>query len=381
MYQHFTKLLLAGVVAAVGHSSVAMAGDVAGHDTCEVGGGADDIYNLAAIFDDNGNSDPTDDEIVVEMRLCDDPTGTRTKYRVHFDHTPPLFSVDGTTEDRNGDSNIDEDDFCATTSDDTMMRRRNKDTGPGIIEFVEDAGMFFLIYTVLVDDLNPSLLLDDTVYIWADTQLKGIIDRAPDTDALSDDCAKPEVETEVVALTLLAAKTVFVTSSRFNGDLFTAAVNLGLAPSDGLDAGDKICQKLADNAILAGTYRAWLSDSTGSPSTRFVQATVPYVRTDGVVVADDYAALIGCTAGCLKAAISILETGVAAIETRDAWTATTTGGTLLPSPFHFEHCSDWSTSSTAWNGGVGDEFKNSTDWTREVFHACNMTSRLYCFEQ
>ena len=31
------------------------------------------------------------------------------------------------------------------------------------------------------------------------TQEGGIIDRAPDTDALSDGCAKPEVETEVVA--------------------------------------------------------------------------------------------------------------------------------------------------------------------------------------
>ena len=47
-------------VTAIGLAGVALAGDVPGHDTCEVGG-ADDIYNLSAFFDDNETSDSTDD--------------------------------------------------------------------------------------------------------------------------------------------------------------------------------------------------------------------------------------------------------------------------------------------------------------------------------
>ena len=61
--------------------------------------------------------------------------------------------------------------------------------------------------------------------------------------------------------------TMFITDNQFTGDL------------GGLDGADDKCQGEADGADdLAGTYRAWLSDFTGSPSTRFeTQAAFPYV--------------------------------------------------------------------------------------------------------
>ena len=37
----------------------------------------------------------------------------------------------------------------------------------------------------------------------------------------------------------------------------------------GLAAADAICQTEAEEAELPGTYKAWLSDSGNSPSTRF----------------------------------------------------------------------------------------------------------------
>jgi len=37
----------------------------------------------------------------------------------------------------------------------------------------------------------------------------------------------------------------------------------------GLAAADAICQTEAEDAELPGTYKAWLSDSSSSPSTRF----------------------------------------------------------------------------------------------------------------
>jgi len=84
---------------------------------------------------------------------------------------------------------------------------------------------------------------------------------------------------------LLDECTVFVTSSQFQADFGSLAV------------ADNMCNILAMNAGLVGTYKAWLSDDSASPSTRLTQATVPYVLVDKTQIADDYADLIDCTEG------------------------------------------------------------------------------------
>lgn len=71
------------------------------------------------------------------------------------------------------------------------------------------------------------------------------------------------------------SKTVFVTSGTYTG-------NLG-----GLTGADQECNTLAAAANLPGTYKAWLSTSNGSPSTRFVQSSVPYKLVDDTVIAED----------------------------------------------------------------------------------------------
>ena len=126
------------------------------------------------------------------MELCA-PPDKQTKYRVHFDHTPPFFD----DADRNGDGVVDLNDVCATTSDDGMKRFKGKDTGPGSITLINNT----LTFEVPVDDLNPMLALGDTVYIWADTQFKGINDGAPNKES-GDGCPKPEVAGEVISLEL-----------------------------------------------------------------------------------------------------------------------------------------------------------------------------------
>ena len=167
-------------------------------------------------------------------------------------------------------------------------------------------------------------------------------------------------------------KTVFVTSLRFTGDLITEANDLGLAPSDGLDAGDKICQKLADDAVLAGTYLAWLAVAGNSPLTRFVQSPVPYVRTDGVQIADDWGDLVD---GTLDARLNRDELVVQ--QSIGVWTGVdATGAEQAP------RCSDWTTSmgSPAF-GQVGASFLTNSRWTTGTTASCNNTQRLYCFEQ
>src|SRR5690606_22923283 len=66
----------------------------------------------------------------------------------------------------------------------------------------------------------------------------------------------------------------------------------------GLDGADLKCREAAKNAGITNysSFRAWLSDDTGSPLTRFVHgpelAGVPYVLRDGKRVADDWDDLV-----------------------------------------------------------------------------------------
>ena len=95
---------------------------------------------------------------------------------------------------------------------------------------------------------------------------------------------------------------------------------------------------------------AWLSDDTGSPATRFTQATVPYVRTDGVRVADDYADL---TDGTIQHAINVSESkGVA--SSPSAWSTTGSTGTFLDFGANpARHCSRWTDGSATLAGHDG----------------------------
>jgi len=77
-----------------------------------------------------------------------------------------------------------------------------------------------------------------------------------------------------------AAKRVFVTSHCYLGSL------------GGLSGADAACQSLADAAGLAGTFAAWISDAYDGPSVRLPHASVPYVLTDGAVVARDWGDLV-----------------------------------------------------------------------------------------
>ena len=228
---------------------------------------------MTATFDD------ANDKITVVLDLCGN-TDNKTKYRIHLDHTAPFA----------GDSPIDcpdnpDPDLCCTTSDDTMMtrvhRNSSKDTGPGMITVIGDK----ITYMVTLAELGLDPQQGDTkVLIWADTHFQGISDRAPNTE-WGDGCAKPESLTEVLELSLLVVDTekiVFVTRQDFTG-------NLG-----GLSGADDKCNTAATAGGLPGTYTAWLSDSGNDAKDRVTQSALPYLRTDGVRVADNFADILNC---------------------------------------------------------------------------------------
>lgn len=152
-------------------------------------------------------------------------------------------------------------------------------------------------------------------------------------------------------------KLVFVTSTVRKG-------NFG-----GLAVADTQCQQLAEAAGLPGNYKAWLSDSTTSARDRLTHASVPYIRVDGVKIADDWTDL---TDGSLDAPIKLTELGVS-VNTL-AWTGTDEYGGKIGT-----NCSDWTTDEG--DSRAGQTILTSQCWTNCVVPWCYVQLRFYCFQQ
>lgn len=175
-------------------------------------------------------------------------------------------------------------------------------------------------------------------------------------------------------------KTIFLTSESFDG-------NLG-----GLTGADLKCQTAASTAGLTGTYKAWLSDSITAVKDRLSHSTVPYVRTDGVVVANSWNDL---TDGTLKEQIVCDENRQCQFVDIDnywlpAWTDSTVAGNrdcncndgLDTTPYLTTSCLDWTTNSNANSGGVGNGTETDSDWTAYFYWSkCNLLRSLICLEQ
>ena len=154
---------------------------------------------------------------------------------------------------------------------------------------------------------------------------------------------------------------VFVTENVSGGNLG------GLAGADG------ICQQTADAKNFRGTYKAWLSDSTASPSTRFVRSTGPYVLLDGTKIAGSWTAL---TDGLLRAPINITEIRDTVADAAFVWTNTLADGTAAPGD---DHCGNW--MAAAVNGGRGAHGSRDAPWTASGSSPCSTGQHLYCFQQ
>jgi hypothetical protein len=171
-------------------------------------------------------------------------------------------------------------------------------------------------------------------------------------------------------------KSVFITS-----DIYTGALG-------GLDGADELCNLHAAEAQLPGEFRAWLSDSTGSPSTRFTPCVdCNYVRTDGVAVAFGYDDL---TDGTLLAPIDVTEFGspIPAGEFTDGavWSATSIDGNRRPQPQQGGECVDWTVGTSPTQGRKGNPYTTDSGWTLGflnvgTFNCGVQPARLYCIEQ
>lgn len=178
-----------------------------------------------------------------------------------------------------------------------------------------------------------------------------------------------------VAITTPQDKIVFVTSTQYTG-------NLG-----GLAGADAACQTRANAAGLSGSFKAWLSNATESPSNRFTHSNGVYKMLNGTVIANNWADLVDGVVG--NNGIDRTEFNVLATNT-GVFTNTNTDGTPLSTSSSLTCNFFTSTSGTMNNQGATGStahFGNccgNTCWTRDCSSAaCNNASfwRLYCFEQ
>lgn len=158
-------------------------------------------------------------------------------------------------------------------------------------------------------------------------------------------------------------KRVFVSSTRHKGNM---------APTGGLAGGDAICQGLADNAALGGTWTAWLS--TDSVDARDRISDHPYFLVDGVTqVATGVADL---TDGVLNNSIEQTEFGAITMD-KVVWTGTSSTGLAALS-----NCQNWTTSAPFGPiGAIGlANVASNGSWTNDRTEGCFFEQRLYCFE-
>ena len=186
---------------------------------------------------------------------------------------------------------------------------------------------------------------------------------APPGCTEDSDCPAGEVCDVGSGLCEEDTNTVFVTSTLHTG-------NLG-----GLAGADAICTSRALEAGLGGAYRAWLSVDTpnsSGPNDRLVQSAAPYVRTDGVQVAADYADLID---GQIDNPINVDETGAAVPDSVDplVFTSTNPDGSVLGG------CVGYTVDAGFGFGGLYD--RTDGGWTLFTEIPCQTPSRLYCVEQ
>lgn len=153
---------------------------------------------------------------------------------------------------------------------------------------------------------------------------------------------------------------VFVTSTRQ-----TAALG-------GLAGADELCQQEAVSGGIGGTFRAWLSTTGESVLSRFTPSKGPYVRTDGVRVADNWDDLLD---GLLLAPIKVdenMDNG-----SGDVWTGTLADG----NPWPDDDCSGFTVDVVESSGACGNAGTFNEGWTDYLRPNCSAALRLYCFEQ
>lgn len=182
-------------------------------------------------------------------------------------------------------------------------------------------------------------------------------------------------------------KKIFITKNEYTGGF-----NSGI--EQGLSGADKQCQIAADVAQIGGTWKAWLSDRTGSATTRLKHNPGPYMlfgRKGGLIVntilvAIDWNHLV--SGEPLFFPIQQTEDQAVSPPSTGAWkvwTGTRFDGTATPyvDPYRSDdnNCGNWGQGSSYSSGWYGVNTDKSPSWTYQSVQNCDQKAHLYCLEQ
>ncbi|MEZ4703968.1 MAG: hypothetical protein R3A11_02020 [Bdellovibrionota bacterium] len=178
----------------------------------------------------------------------------------------------------------------------------------------------------------------------------------------------------------IKTKKMFVTSQTGNGQLTTWPLTIapGTAIPGGVKRGDAICNQLAQNAGVEGTFKVFLSATTTTdPVDRFVNGTEgPYVTVTGYKLVDDLSmwslpeSMVEFDKNIFKLGIED-ETGELELVDNPFFLGINAYGAI-------SNCSNWSSQSGNANatGGIGFGFSYFFD-----SYACSASHRLLCVEE
>lgn len=140
--------------------------------------------------------------------------------------------------------------------------------------------------------------------------------------------------------------------------------------STGIERADSLCNSLASNAGLSGTYVAWLSDSSVNAKDRISNGVYVLPGTPLAIVANDINDLLD---GSLDREINQDENGewVGA----GVFTGTKSDGTK-----NDNNCNDWSSTSASLDADRGHCSEVDSRWTEFNTEKCNDKARIFCFE-
>ena len=170
----------------------------------------------------------------------------------------------------------------------------------------------------------------------------------------------------------MTRKIIFVTSKHYPGAM------------GGLLGADTECNTLAGPpANLPGTYKAWLSTGLDSPDTRMKHHEYPYVRPDGVMIAESWSGLVS---GMLFGPIDLTEMKGKPLEGDPnnpcGPTMVHTNTITMGKPFGKDsHCAGWMIEqggAAAGRFGAVDK-----EWTEACynFDLCKFHAPIYCVQQ
>lgn len=222
-----------------------------------------------------------------------------------------------------------------------------------------------------------------------------------DRDIVGDGVSLLEIKEQVCALVNLhqlnplppmcvsgaGERFVFATSttSTAGGSIVQWANNLlnpNLLFTDGLLAGDAICQKHADDAGLPGNYKAWLSTDNVDARDRIGDHT--WIRRDGQVVAANKTQLLSCDVNAMNECLqNTIQTENFGNQNQFQWTGTWADGTGdYGGQMQKENCLNWTTNNGSYDGYEGVMLGRDYGWTAISNPvACSVSYSIYCFQQ